>query len=928
MGQRGCVVGRELELAAGDGFLDRLRGGGCALALVGEAGIGKTALLEELVGRAAARSYAVLCCRPAEVETKLSFASLADLLAGVDDGVLQGLPGVQRRALERTLLLRGDSEGAGSPRAVAAAVVSTLAAMARERPVVVAVDDAQWLDGPSARALEFAARRVGAERIGFLISARVGAPVPLPLGLERAFSGESLERVVVGPLSRGALQRLLGARLSSPLSRPVLLGIERASGGNPLFALEIGVALAAAPVVDLGAPLPVPESLRELVADRVSALGSGAREALLAAAALARPTVEVLERASSLAGVAAAEESGLLRVDDGRVRFAHPLYASAVYAAAATSRRRRLHRRLAAVVGDPEERARHLALAAERADEQVAAALEQAAAYARARGAWEAAGELSERARLLTPAGRAEDARRRGLRAAEYHLHAGDRPRARGLLEAILAGAAGRDRAEALWLLGELSVDDERPADAIKRYASALEHTRDARLGSMIENGLCFAYAHLVDHPAAFEHSCRALELAEVSGDRGLIAEALARRAMYGFLCGREVDWGMVARSLELENPDRVTALSRSPSMVVAALLMYLGRPEASGRLLAVREAMIERGDESDLAFVAVWLSWLERRRGNLTAAAGWAQDAAGLAELTGSRSMYAWALGQRALVHACRGEVEPARAVCAELGGLIERDAAPIARLWFVGALGLLELSLGNPAAAWGACESLTEAVEQRGIDEPVVVEFLPDALEALIGLGQLERAQALLDTFEARGREVDRAWGLASAGRCRGLLLAARGDLEGAVEVLERALGEHQRLEMPFELARTLLVHGQVRRRRREKRLARESLARGLGLFEELGASLWAQRASEQLVRLGLRSAPGELTHTERRVAELAASGMSNKQIAAELFVSPRTVQANLSRVYDKLGIRTRAQLGARLAEQPEQRIGLLQT
>lgn len=921
------MIGREPELAAADVFLDHLRGGAGAFALEGEAGIGKTALLGEIVERAAARSYAVLFCRPAEVETKLSFVSLSDLLVGVGDDVVRGLPSVQRRALEGALLRR-QPDGAIDHRAVSAAVVSTLVAVARERPVVVAIDDAQWLDAASARALGFAARRIGAERIGFVISVRRDAAVPLPLGLELAFSGERLERVALGPLSRGALQRLLGARLVSRFPRPVLLRIERASGGNPFFALEIGRALGAAPAADPGSPLWVPESLRELVVRRVSALGSAAREALLVAAALARPTVELLDRASSAAGVAAAEESGLLRVDRGQVSFAHPLYASAVYMAAATSRRRRLHRRLAAVVREPEERARHLALAVEGPDEEVAAVLEEAARGARSRGAWDSAGELSERASQLTSPDRRDHAWRRGLRAAEDHVHAGDRPRARALLEEILAEALPRPvRAEALCLLGEISVDDKALPVAMRVYASALEHADDARLASRIENGLGFVQAHMMDHAAGFEHSRRALELAEASGDRALTGEALSSCAMYGFLSGRGVDWGMVERSLELEDPDRVRAIGR-PSLIAAALMLYVGRPEARERLLAVRDMMIERGDESDLAFVAHWLCWLERRRANLPAAAAWAEDAAELAGLTGSRSMYAWALSQRALVHACRGEITETRSACAEVDGLIERDPAPTPKLWVAGALALLELSLGNAAAAWQACEALTEAVEQNGIGEPVMVEFLPDALDALVALGQLDRAEALLDTLEARGHEVDRAWALATGGRCRGLLLAARGDLDGAVVVLERALVEHQRLEMPFELARTLLVHGQVRRRRRQKRLARESLVRSLELFGEIGAALWAERASEQIARLGLRTAPGELTWTERRVAELAGSGMINKEIAAALFVSPRTVQANLVRVYDKLGIRTRAELGALIAEHGEAQRELLQT
>lgn len=920
------MVGREQELVAAEAFLERLRHAGRGFAIVGDAGIGKSVLLAQTVERAADRSYTVLSCRPAQAETKLSFVSLADLFAEVADGVLDGLPAVQRRALA-TALLRREANGTIDPRAVSAAVVSTFSALAQERPVLVAIDDAQWLDPPTARVLQFAARRVGSERIGFLITVRTDAAAPLPLGLERAFASHLLERLVLGPLSRGALQRLLRARFDSPFPRPVMSRIERASAGNPLFALEVARALCSAPV-DLGMPLPVPESLRGVVVGRVSALRPAAREALLVAAALARPTGELLVRASSAAGVAAAEESGLLRFDRGRPTFTHPLYASAVYMAAATRRRRRLHRRLASVVSEPEERARHLALAAERPDEEVALVLEQAAAAARSRGAWDAAGELFEHSRQLTPPDRFDVACRRGLRAAEHHVHAGDRPRGRALLEELLDEDIPRPvRAEALCLLGELSVDDDRLSVAVRIYASAIEHADNERLASRIENGFAFVYSHLMDHAVALRHSLRALALAEASGDGPLTAEALASCAMYDFLCGEGINWTMVERALELEDPDRVRAIGR-PSLVAAALLLYVGRPEARERLLAVREAMIERGDESDLAFVCQWLCWLERRRGDFAAAAAWAEEAAGLAELTGSRSIYRWALSQHALVHACRGEIAETRGKCDEVARLIDDDRMPTPRLWLAGAVAVLELSLGNPAGAWAACQSLTEAVEQRGVAEPVVLEFLPDALEALIGLGELDRAEALLDTFEARGREADRAWALTTAGRCRGLLLAGRGDLDGAVVALESALAQHQRLDMPFELARSLLANGQVRRRRREKRLAKESLTRSLELFERIDARLWAERAREQIARLGLRTAPGELTATERRVAELAGSGMGNKEIAAALFMSPRTVQANLVKVYEKFGIHSRAELGARVAGRRQEHREALQT
>lgn len=908
------MVGRERELALAERFLGDLRVGAAALAIVGDPGIGKTVLLREIVDRAADRSYTVLSCRPAEAETRLAFVSLGDLLADIAEDIFANLRGVQRWALEGALLRRELDGGLIDPRAISAALVSTLVALSREHPTLVAIDDAQWLDAPSARALEFAARRVGAARIGFLISVRAGA-VLLPLGLERAFSDEQLGRVSLGHLSLGALHRLLAARLASPLARPVLLRIERASGGNPFFALEIARALAAAPTLDPGGPLPVPASLRELVADRVAALSRAGQDALLVAAAVAHPTVELVERASSAPGLAAVEEAGVVRVNDDRVSFAHPLYASAVYIAAATGRRRRLHLRLADLVAGLDERAWHLALGADRPSEDVAAQLEEAATHARARGAWDNAAELLERARGLTPPDKVDEGWRRSLLAAECQVHAGDRPRGRTLIEGVLAeDPPAPVRAQALCLLGEISDNEERPDQTKRLFSLALEHTDDPRLKARIENGIALVTSHHFDFAAAFGHSCRALELAEASADSPLIAEALSSCAMYGFLSGRGVDWAMIERSLELEDPDRLVPLQQRPSTVAAVLAMYVGRRDAREQLLAVGGTMIERGDESDLGFVLMWQCWLERRSGDLAAAAASADEATRVAQLAGSQTVHAWALAQRAFVHAYRGEVAQTRQACAGVAELIER-VGPAQMLLIAGSLAVLALSLDDPAAAWETCEPLTVALEEHGIGEPVPLEFLPDALEALIMLGQLDRAEALIDTFESRARELDRAWALATAGRSRALLLAARGDLDGAATALKWALGEHQRLEMPFELARTLLVQGQVRRRRREKRLARESLARSLQLFESIGAPLWAQQARSGIERLGVRTAPGGLSETEQRVAELAAAGMTNKQIAARLFVSPRTVQANLARVYEKLSIGSRAELGARM-------------
>jgi DNA-binding CsgD family transcriptional regulator len=348
-------------------------------------------------------------------------------------------------------------------------------------------------------------------------------------------------------------------------------------------------------------------------------------------------------------------------------------------------------------------------------------------------------------------------------------------------------------------------------------------------------------------------------------------------------------------------------------------LQLWTGRlSEARERLTALRKSMSESGDESNLDLILLWLSAVETRSANFAAAAEFAEEIAYYATVTGSQSFLAFASAQRACVRAHRGEIEETRRDCAEAAAVADRIGHTFPYVFIAAALTLLELSLGNPAAGWAACEAITVGLEEDGIRDPSMPFFLPDALQALIVLGQLDRAEALLDAFEGRGRELDRPWVLATGGRCRGLLFAARGDLAGATAALEQALREHQRLEMPFELARTLLVKGVVERRARRRAQARQALEQAFEIFERVGAPLWAERTREEIARLGLhRAGRGELTAGERRVAELAARGLTNREVAAELFVSPKTVDANLSRVYRKLGISSRAELGARMGE-----------
>ena len=892
-------------------FADGLRDGPRGLLLEGDAGIGKTAVWRAALADAEARGVRVLRCVAGQAEARLSFVGLGDLANGLADEFADALPGPQREALEVALLRRASGDHPPDATAVGVGLRALLARAAAAGPVIIAVDDVQWLDAPTAHALAFAVRRLDGLDVGVLATARTPLADPDPLALERAL-GERLVRVRLGPLGVEPMRLLISSRLGHDYRRPVLLRIAQESDGNPLFALEMARALGPAPALEPGAPLPVPDSLRDLVARRVAGLSPQARRALLVAAALSHPTVELVERAASPAGLVAAEESGLLSLEQGRLVFAHPLYAYAVYCAAASGRRRLLHARLADLVGDPEERVRHPALAAAEPDEEVARALEHAAAAARARGAWETAGELLEQARALTPAARPYGARARGIRAAEHHIHAGDRPRARALLEAILADAPpGPSRSDALRLLAEITYNEDGFADAAPLLEEALEDARDPALAAAIELDLCYVRCNRHgDIPGADAPADRALAHAARVRNPTLLGEALAVRAMIDFLLGRGLDWAALDRAVALEGSHRPVPLYLWPSAIAAVMKLWVGRyDEARAELTALRDAAIDGGEESDLAYLLTWLTALEIVSGNLDTAAALADEAEAHARLSGSEFNRAWALSQRATVHAYRGDADAARADAETVTAICARFEAPLPMLWVASALGVLELSRGDVTAAWTALGPYADALEARGGGEAFAILLVP-AIETLIARGELDRAERTLDRLEANARENDRAWALAESARCRALLLAAQGDLEAAHEATERALAAHERIDVPFERGRALLAQGQIARRRKQKRAARASLEAALALFEPLGAEQWAQRAREDMERLG-RKRQTDLTASEGRVAQLVAQGLSNKEVAQALFVTVHTVEVHLSKTYSKLGIRSRTQL-----------------
>jgi DNA-binding CsgD family transcriptional regulator len=905
------LIGRDEELQRVQRFLDRP--GARALVIAGEAGVGKTSLWQAGLGRAEAAGLRAIAARPTEAETSFAHAALGDLL-GRHAEVLEELPAPQRHALEVALLVAERRE-TPDQQAVALATLAALRALARPAPLVVAVDDVQWLDRPTAAVLAFAVRRLADEPIGLLLAQRTAGAAPAPLALDRA--GLPLDRLGLTPLSLGAVQRLLQRRLDWVPSRPVLHHVHELSGGNPFFALELGRALQAGSLrLEPGAPLPV--TLDALVGTRLKGLSPVARRALAVAASMAQPTLAMVNVVAGEDALAEAEQAQIVAVRDGVVRFAHPLLASGAYAATDPVTRRALHAAIAERVSEPEERARHLALAATGADEAVAAALDDAARRAESRGAPAAAADLFERAARLTPAGRTSDARRRTTDAARCVFHAGDSRRAREMLEAQVGTAEpGAERARVLLLLALVRGydDDLRAAEALMREAIAEAHG-DKELRAAAHNQLAGILFRLRERlREAVEHATAASSSARVE----TAAEALGARLLTEAALGDPQARVTLERVLELDPHGGHRRVMARPLFTAAFAWLWWDELErARAAFETLRADAAELGDESSLAYVLVMGAQIACVRGDVRAAARYADEGQALAEQTGQATVGAYSLALRALADAIAGEVEPGRERAERALAIAVRTNGRPAEHFARAALGLLELSIGRPAEVVRALGPLVDFLRAERIVEPGAARVVPDQVEALVALGELEAAEELLAWFEANARRLARRSALAAASRCRGLLAGGRGDVQGALAALRGALELHDDVPIPLELARTRLAYGTALRRSRQKAAAREALEAACGELDAIGARAWAARARAELARVGGRPpASGALTPTERRVAELVAEGLQTKQVAGRLFVSPKTVEGHLSRIYGKLGVRSRTELAHRLAE-----------
>ena len=914
------VLGRDPEQVRLRAFLS---GAGTSLLLVtGGAGIGKTTLLRLGVDLAQAQSQRVLSLRPGQAEANLSYAGLAGLLTdAVLAEVLPAMPGARRAALEVALAQADEPSTVADPAIVGLGVVSALQALSAAAPLLLVIDDLPWVDAATVFVLDFTLRRLDGASVRVLAAARTD-DVATSVPLEDAFTEDRRDRLPLGPMSVGSLGRLVQERLSLLLPRLAAVQLSEESGGNPLVALELARAAAARGTVPGPGERFLPTAdVMALLGARIGALPIEVREVLQVLATAARPDLSLL---SELFGEEASERSVTTLVDaqlavvDGlTVHCAHPLVASAAYAQMLPARRRRLHARLAELARDVEARARHLALSTDGPDERVALALDAAARLAQRRGASVAAAQLCELAVTATEPTDSAALARRELELARRKLEAGDPLGARdAAIQALGRLPAGPDRVDTLLMLSGVEQARAELADARTWLAQALVEAGDERAA--------LARAHVAAGMTAWEDvgTERAHAVAAVRAlaghedeDPTTAATALVLLAGTDFEAGEGLRVDLFDRAVELEPLTDLVVMMR-PSTQRAIFLGHAGQlAESMPAIVACLEAAQREGDQSARPHLLRTLAWMELGAGRLIDARVHIEQAMALADELDLADAYIWAVAGQ--IHAALGENDVGVELCQNALARARRVGNPWGEVRALGSAGFVHLTadrFADAAAALVAADGIDTAGE---LVEIAWQRVHGDLVEALVGCGRLAEATEAAHAFAARATKTGHPWSAAVSARGIGQVHLAAGHLDEAVAAFEGSLARPAMVEMPFERARSLLVLGGALRRANRRRDAREALQDAAAAFDGLGSGPWAAKARAELGTVSGRAASADdLTAMQRRVAALAAVGRTNAEIAQELYLSVRTVEAHLAAAYRKLGARSRTELAARMA------------
>lgn len=916
------LIGRVSERAAILAGLDA-SDSSAAVLLTGDAGIGKTAIWESIVAERRVAGEHVLVSRATAAEARLPWVGLTDLMRTIPSSVLASLPDLQRRALAVVSLHAGSSQSGGSEaldeRVVGTALLSALHAATDSAPVLLAVDDLPYLDAATASAVTFALRRMEGRHPARLLGTARGSSLPdLRPPLLPGLPSDRSSVISIGPLTLGAVFDLLQTRRGIRLVRPLLLRVYETSGGNPLYALELARALDSLEINPKpGTPLPVPAGLNALVEARVRALPVEVTEVVAATAAAWRFTANDEQTDAVELAVAA----GMVVVDEPVVvggprviRAAHPLLSAAAYDGLTPSRRRQVHARLSAATDDHVERVRHLALAAAEPQATLAADLDVGVAAALAAGVPDIAVGLAQLSLEHTTDVALRAARLDRL--ADAQLRSGDSSGAlQSQSEAVAATAPGAERARRRIRLAEIAVEVTTWADAERELQVAIAEAADDPL--VLAEAFLTLAAVTDDIDLAETSAQRAVDLLEAQDDPDpmILSGALNQLAGARFRAGRGLDHELFARAIDIERAHPSRRLSDRADASYAALLKYADDFNgAQDRLLPLLEEARAAGDLSSITYSLSHLVHLHLWQGQLAQGRACADEHLEVAvhgELQWQEAQARYNLG---LAMAYQGQLDDAESVLLGVLDTASTSAWLVHRVHAV--LGFVALSRNDAAGAVQHTDLWHGALIAMHFGEPGYSRSHLDHLCALVGVGRMADADAFCSELDQQAQRAGRESAAAVVLTGRAMLEAHSGRLTEARALSASALSWYDTSPLRFDRARTLLIAGRISRRAKAKSDARVLLTESEREFGSFGATAWQAQAAAELARVNIRpAAPAELTETERLVGQLAASGLSNREVADRTFLAVKTVEANLARIYRKLGIRSRAELGARM-------------